>query len=128
MDSKQQLYFFCLSVVLGFLGGPLYEPFWVIRALLKCAKGKNKGIGIALDVLFFIAFSVYCVFGSFWCGFPDFRAYMWIGFALGLIIYSKILHRIVAILGKVCYNSFTKIGKKAKKTKKELLTEVDISL
>jgi hypothetical protein len=43
---------------------------------------------------------------------------MILGYAIGLIIYLKILHRTLAIFEKVCYNMFTKVVKKAKSKKK----------
>jgi hypothetical protein len=45
---------------------------------------------------------------------------MWIGYALGGIIYLKSLHRILAFLQNVCYNRVIKMIKKAKKREKTL--------
>ena len=81
---------------------------------------KNKVIGITLDISFFLSFAVICVLISYLFGFPDFRVYTWIGYALGGILYLKILHRIVAFFENVCYNKVTQWVKKAKNREKTL--------
>lgn len=118
MDSKNQFVIFCLCLAVGFVGGLLYELFGFIRLLFKCNSGKNKVIGITLDISFFLSFAVICVLISYLFGFPDFRVYMTVGYALGGVIYLKTLHRMVAFLGKVCYNMLTKVIKKAKNSRK----------
>lgn len=50
---------------------------------------------------------------------------MWIGYALGGIIYAKTLRKIVAFLENMCYNKIIKVIKKAKKKEKNLPKEVD---
>lgn len=117
MDSKHQFIYFCLCVVVGFVGGILYENFAFLKKFLRFPRGKKVLDGV-LDVTFCGCFALLCTFSAFWLGFPSFRFYMWIGYALGFLIYLKTLRRIVAFLQKVCYNVLCKIAKRAKSKKK----------
>lgn len=118
MDSKNQLTVFCLCMAVGFLGGFIYEIFAFFRWICGCERGKNRIIGIVFDVLFFICFAIFCVISAFLLHFSGLRTYMWIGFALGGTLYSKILRRIVAFLENMCYNVLRRIVNKAKSKKK----------
>lgn len=118
MDSKNQFYIFCFCLAIGFVGGLMYEPFSFIRKLFKHQKPLNKIIGVIADLLYCLTLTALCIFTAYLLHFPDFRLYMILGYAIGLIIYLKILHRTLAIFEKVCYNMFTKVVKKAKSKKK----------
>ncbi|MBQ7913497.1 MAG: spore cortex biosynthesis protein YabQ [Clostridia bacterium] len=118
MDSKNQLLYFCLCILVGFLAGLPYEIFAFLRAIFRCDRGKNKTLSVLLDVLYPIFFALICVFMQFILRFPGFRAYMWIGYAVGFIIYLKILRRILAFLQKSCYNSLVKVLRKVNIKKK----------
>lgn len=128
MGAQNQFRFFCLSVLIGFLGAAIYELFSIFRWICGCQKGKNKIIGIGLDILFFACFAIWCIFASFMLHFPAFRVYIGIGYALGGIIYLKILHKTLAIFKKVCYNMSTKMVEKVKKARKNSSKEVNIEL
>lgn len=119
MDSKNQFTVFCLCIAVGFVGGLIYEIFALFRFLFGCERGKLAFLGGIFDVLFFIVFSLFCIFSAFLLRFPSFRAYMWLGYALGGGLYAKTLRRMVAFLEKVCYNVLRNIVIKAK-TKKKL--------
>ena len=119
MDSKGQLGVFFICIAVGFVGGLFYEIFALLRAVFRCGKGRNKIIGIILDVTFFLCSALLCVYAAYRFYFPNLRFYMWIGYGLGWIIYLKSLRRIVAFLQKVCYNKIAKLLKKVK-TKKKL--------
>ncbi len=113
MDSQNQFGVFCCSVAVGFVGGLLYELFAFFRFLFGCDRGKNRLLGGIFDLLFCICFAIFCVFASYILHFPAFRAYIWLGFALGMGLYLKTLRRMVAFLQKVCYNTGRKlVGKK----------------
>lgn len=114
MDSKNQFTTFCLCVAVGFLGGIFYEIFAFIRCIFGCERNKNKIFGGILDFLFFICFAVFCIISSFFLHFSGFRVYMWLGFGLGGVLYSKSLRRILAFLENMCYNAVCKIVIKAK--------------
>ena len=118
MDTKGQLGVFCLCVAIGFVGGVLYEIFILFRMIFRCDRGKNKVVGITLDMAFFVGFSLLCIYGAYRFYFPSLRFYMWIGYTIGYIIYLKTLRRILAFLQKVCYNKATKVVKKVNAKKK----------
>jgi len=120
-----QFIIFLQCVLVGFVGGILYEIPSLFRWIFRCNRGKNAAIGAILDALFWIGFTIWCIFAAFLFHFPDFRVYMIVGYGIGLIIYLKILHRIVAFFKKVCYNGLTKMVKKAKNKKKLSKKEVD---
>ncbi len=118
MDSKNQFFYFCLSIVIGFTAGLPYEIFALFRQIFRCDKQKNRTLGVILDVIYPILVALLCVFAQFIFRFPAFRVYMWIGYALGFIIYLKILRRTLAFLQKTCYNKLAKVLRKAKIKKK----------
>ena len=117
MDSVGQFSVFMHCVLFGYCGGLLYEVFALFRLLFGCEKRENI-IGILLDVAFFAIFAVGCVYFSFLRKLPTQRIYMWIGYALGGVLYSKTLRRILAFFEKVCYNSIARVVKRAKIEKK----------
>lgn len=125
MDTQNQFAVFGICLCVGFLGGVVYEAFAFLRLVSGCERGKSRMFGIALDILFLLCFAVMTVFASYLFRFPDFRAYMWLGYALGGIIYAKSLRRIVAFLENMCYNKIILLVKKAKKKEKNLPNEVD---
>ena len=119
MSAKGQFSVFCICLAVGFVGGVLYEFFLLFRLVFRCGKGKNKIVGVVLDILYCLSFAVLCTYASYRCRFPNLRAFMWIGYVLGWIIYLKSLRRILAFLQNVCYNKATKLAKRLK-TKKKL--------
>ena len=124
MQAENQLYYFALCLIIGFSGGILYEPFSLIRLLLGGNKPKYKWLAALPDILFFACFWALTTACAYLFHFPDFRVYMWIGYAVGLGLYLKTLRRILAFCEKVCYNKLVKVLKKAK-SKKNTHTEVE---
>ena len=126
MDTKNQFSVFCLCLAVGFIGGLIYEIFAFFRWIFGCGRGENKFFGGLLDFLFFVSFAIFCIFSSVLLRFSGFRVYMWLGFGLGGMIYSKTLRRIVAFLENMCYNLSCKIVIKAKARKNSLNRGMDI--
>jgi hypothetical protein len=120
MDSKNQLFYLCICIVVGFAAGILYEAFVCFRLIFRCDKGKNKILGFLLDIIYPVCVAFFCVFMQFFLHFPAFRVYMWIGYAVGFTIYLKILRRTLAFLQKTCYNKLAKVLRKAKIKRKTL--------
>ena len=120
MDSKNQLFYFCICIVVGFFVGLVYEPFAFLRQVAGCNRKKRSPLGVIIDVLFPVIVALTCIFVQFILRFPSFRVYMWIGYALGYIIYLKILRRTLAFLQKLCYNLLAKVLRKAKNKEKTL--------
>lgn len=118
MDSKNQFTIFCLCIAVGFVGGMIYEVFAVFRWIFGCKRGKNKNFGGLLDFLFFICLAIFYTLSSFLLHFSGFRVYMWLGFGIGGVLYTKTLRRMVAFWENMCYNVFHKIVIKAKSKKK----------
>ena len=113
----EQLYIFLLATATGFVGGVVYEPFSMLRQCV--ARMRNaKWFTIVVDSLFWVCFAGICIFVEYLFEFPDFRLYIWSGYALGGIIYLKTLHRIVAFFEKVCYNKLAESIKKGEKERK----------
>jgi hypothetical protein len=74
---------------------------------------------IVIDVLFFGLFGVVATWlGAYW-GFPSPRLYMCVGYALGLIIYSKSVKITLDFSKKVCYNTVNKISARLKAVRKK---------
>ena len=94
MATRGQLFYFLLCVGLGFASGCV----WQILSLLSLPfpKGKvRKGANILLDCLFFVFFGACCCQVSAHFALPDHRAYRYIGYAIGLIIYLKSVKNIL---------------------------------
>ena len=120
---QKQLALFLICVMTGMGNGLIYEAFDLIRRGFRCHKGKARWLAILLDILFCLAFAMVCQIVSVAFHFPDLRLYMLCGYALGFIIYLKSLHRIVAFLKKVCYNTLVRLLKSLK-ARKKLFQEV----
>ncbi len=119
MPIANQLALFCICVLTGFIYGPVYEAFSLLRDGFAFLKRGKRIVTFALDILFFISFAVWCVGVFYLFEFPDFRFYFLLGFLIGAIIYLKSLHRILAFFKKICYNKLVKVVKKRKNRKKQ---------
>lgn len=120
MDTQNQFAVFGLCILIGFIGGILYEPFAFFRLVFGCKNEKNKIIGGILDCAFWVLFAIVSVCLSCAFKFPSFRLYIGIGYLFGGIIYLKSLHRIVAFFENVCYNKIIQ-GLTKRKNRKKLL-------
>ena len=106
MDTAGQLGRFLTCVLLGGLGGVLYDALSLF--VPKSLKRVGKTLRFAADVAFFALFALGCVWAFNKLRFPAFREYFYLGLATGLIIYLKSLHKAVAFFKNLCYN----VGKK----------------
>ena len=118
MGGSNQFLIFALCVAMGFCGGLLYEGVAVLRLIVGQERKGAKVLLIILDVFYFAVFAIGCVYGAFALHFPNFRAYMWLGYICGGIIYLKTLRRILAFFERLCYNMLRKVLVKAKNKKK----------
>ena len=125
-----EFYIFLTCLFSGIIGGVIYDVIYVVKVLMFGVEGGNaptsdkgkknderkskkkveRGAGIFFDVLFFILFSALSVFIGTLFSFPDFRAYMFIGNLLGLLLYLKSVHIIVAFFIKRVYNITRKVA------------------
>ena len=122
MPQSPQFYYFCISVIVGFISGILYEPFAFMRLVLKIDNEHKRLLGGVFDFLFSVLFTILCIFSAYTFNFPSFRLYIWIGYALGGIIYLKTLRKLVAFLQELCYNIVRKALKKLITGKKNSLS------
>ena len=110
--TLNQFYIFLACVMFGALGGVFFSFFGGIKHFIY-----NKVLDILFDIfcmaILGVAFSVF----SFKYAFPNLRVYMLVGVLLGLSMYLKSFHRILAKFTKKVYNitirKFTK-GKERK--------------
>lgn len=116
MDTANQGNIFFTCILIGVLGGVIYEI-----CSLGVFKGKHKKrydvLRLIADVLFFLAFAAFCTWIGNRLGFPNVREYYYVGYAIGLILYSKTFHKAVAFLKNMCYNVTKKVLKWLKRTK-----------
>ena len=97
--TLNQIYVFIACVSFGGIGGLIFSLFCIIKTLVKF-----KIFEVLCDVfcmaLLSVAFSVF----SYKFSFPNIRVYMIFGVLLGLTLYLKSFHRILAKFAKKFYN------------------------
>ena len=120
MNGENQLWIFLVCVGMGVVGGILHLPFRVLARVCGVGENKRKGIGIAIDIVYFLMLAVGSVWITYALRFPDFRVYQWFGYAIGGIIYLKILHKTIAFFENIWYNKLSKGIKKAKNRRNTL--------
>ena len=97
----EQLRIFLLCILIGIVGGVFYDAFFLLRAPLRV-----RWVRILCDFLFCLTFgAVYLLFAvSF--RMPPLRTYYILGLTLGLFLYLKSFHKIVAFFSEKLYNGF----------------------
>ena len=122
MDARAQFPAFLICIAAGAVIGLVYDAFSPLR--------RFKIAGVIADAAFCVLSAVFYVFLATKCAFPDFRIFTYVGLALGLLIYSKSLRRVVAFLRKTCYNKLEKLKNRVlrvfsgKKTKGKVKNKV----
>ncbi len=112
--TASQFYVFVACVGFGGACGILFT----ISAIIK-TKINNLILRIIPDlVAFLITAMLYCFYAFILC-FPNFRIYMTVGVLLGILIYFKSFHILLANLLKKLYNIKDKLFTRIKKTKDE---------
>ncbi len=96
-NGQIYLFFSCLSF--GIASGLVYSVIIFLKKVIKI-----KVIKILLDLLFFLILSVSFLIYTFLLKFPSIRVYMLVGVVLGLYIYLKSFHFILAKMCKRLYN------------------------
>ena len=116
MDTANQGNVFFACAMIGVFGGAIYDV-----CSLGVFKGKNikryDVLRLIADVIFFLAFAVFCTWMGNVLGFPDVREYYYVGYAIGITLYLKTFHKAVAFLKNMCYNVARKAIKWLKRTK-----------
>lgn len=111
--SSGQVYVFfsCLSFGIG--SGVLFSVITFVKKAIKI-----KVLKIFIDVCFFILLSVAFSCYAFLLKYPSTRVYMIVGVILGLYIYAKSFHFMLAKIIKRLYN-ITRDKKRKKKEAKD---------
>lgn len=99
MESASQIYYFFCCLLCGAASGVVYDFIYVVKQIFS-----NKKIHFLLDIIFFFAFSGMYIFTSVMFELPSFRLYMFIGCLIGLLLYLKSMHRMLAFFVKRLYN------------------------
>lgn len=94
-----QLKIFLVCLVLGVLGGVFYDVFYIPRSLFR-----RQWFRIVCDVFFCLCFGLFYSFMSVLLALPSLRAYHVLGCAIGLFLYLKSFHKIVAFFTEKLYN------------------------
>lgn len=102
-EVANQIFIFLMCLLSGLISGILYDAFFIVKKIFKL-----KILHITADVTFFICFSAIFVFMAVLFELPQTRAYMIIASLLGLLLYVKSFHIIVAFLFKMLYNVIVK--------------------
>ncbi len=114
-----QVYIFIVCIFAGIISGVVYDVLYIVRCALcgvnKSAYTVKDKIFLAIcDLLYCLIFAAAFIFISVLFDFGDFRLFMFIGCALGALIYLKSFHVIVAFFVNKVYNIIT--AKKERKS------------
>ncbi len=109
--SGSQFYVFVACLAFGSVCG----IFFSLSELFKIPI-KNVILRIIPDFICFIITAVLFVGYSYLLKFPNFRAYMIIGVLVGILVYFKSFHILLAKCLKIIYNKYRKILHKRKKS------------
>jgi hypothetical protein len=111
--TANQIFIFLVCIYSGLLSGVIYDVLYI----LKLATG-GKWTNIILDILFFIIFAGIYIFVSFMFEFPVFRLYMFFATQLGLFMYIKSFHILIANGAKKIYNKLKHLKEKGSERRK----------
>ncbi len=107
--TEGQLYYFIECVFIGVLCGAAYFPLAAVGEILSAKRFKAKrAVGLIADALFAVPCCVIYGRMSLFFGFPDFRAYMPLGVALGFVAENASFNKTLAILTEKAYNKIAK--------------------
>ena len=107
--SENQFFVFIACLSFGVSFGFLFSISKLIKSRIP-----NVFFRILPDLVFFLLLSVIYALYSHYMKFPNFRAYMIVGVVLGILIYLKSLHILLAKYLKIAYNI---LGRKTKDKK-----------
>lgn len=114
-----QIFTFLICMCCGIASGILYDILYVVRCAVcgvdfRAYDLKDKIFAAVFDVIYFAVLAAAFVFLSVMFEFNGVRLYMLCGTALGVLLYLKSFHIIVAFCVKKVYNKYT--TKKEKKS------------
>ena len=98
---REQIYCFLVSLLLGILGGLLYDALVLFRLPFK-----SKWARYLVDFAFCAVFAGGYLLFSVYMGLPGLRAYMFLSCMLGFLLYRKSFHKTVAFFAEKIYNAY----------------------
>ena len=101
--ANNQFYVFIACVSIGTLFGVFYSPIVMIKE-----KVCKITVSISLDIIYFFLLSICFLFCSYFLKFPSLRGYMLVGIFLGIYLYFKSFHYMLAKVVKRVYNRYKK--------------------
>ncbi|MGN0804343.1 MAG: spore cortex biosynthesis protein YabQ [Candidatus Coproplasma sp.] len=107
------VFIFLICVLCGASSGIVYDVLYLARVFVCGADKENytvkdKIFTAVCDLIYFAVLSAMFIFVSVCFEFYSIRLYMLLGCALGVLIYLKSLHIIIAFLIKRVYNKVNK--------------------
>lgn len=122
----QSVFIFLTCLFCGVLSGTVYDVLYVARCVVcgidkKGYTVKDKIFIIISDILYCLVFSAGFIFVSVMFDFTSLRLYMLFGCVVGVLIYLKSFHTIVAFCVKKVYNAVS--TKKQKRIERSERTE-----
>ena len=112
--TKNQFYVFLSCVTFGCVCAILLSIFAAIKFFIK-----NKTLKVLIDVAIFTLIAFLFRIYSYARNFPNFRVYMFFGVLLGMFMYFKSFHILLAKYTKKFYNIINRKIIKNKKAKDE---------
>ena len=97
--SKSQFFVFMACVAFGGVSGTLLSVCAAIKFFIK-----NNLIKIMPDVIAFLSIAVLFFYYAYFIKMPNLRAYMIVGVFIGIALYFKSLHILLAKYAKKLYN------------------------
>ncbi len=98
-----QIRIFLVCTLVGVLCGVLYDAFFLVRSTYR-----KHWLRILCDILFSIGFALVYAIVSVSLEFPPLRFFFLLGCGLGLLLYIKSFHKIVAFFVEKIYNIHTR--------------------
>jgi len=111
--TANQIFIFLVCIYSGLISGVIYDVLYLVKLVAG-----GKWTNIILDIVFFIIFSLIYIFVSFIFHFPVFRLYMFLGTQLGLFMYIKSFHILIANGAKKIYNKLKQLKGKGRERRK----------
>lgn len=103
------LFIFLICIACGVCSGVVYDVFYLVRSAIcgvEWQKYTKKDIAFTAlcDVLYFLILTAMFLFVSVVFNFYRIRWFMVLGCVLGVLLYLKSIHFLIAILAKKVYN------------------------
>lgn len=106
------IFIFITCACCGIVSGVVYDILYIARCAVcginkQVYTVKDKIFTVACDILYCLVFAAAFVFLSVMFDFNGLRLYMLLGGLLGIVLYLKSFHIIVAFCVKKVYNKIT---------------------